>query len=71
MSTHAAVLEAGIIKRPDALKQLLRWWGLATDDERRADILEAFHRLAAALICLRFVVRWLRPALASAPSAAV
>jgi transposase len=26
--------------------------------ERRADILEAFHRLAAALICFRFIVRW-------------
>jgi hypothetical protein len=26
--------------------------------ERRADILEAFNRLAAALICLGFVERW-------------
>jgi hypothetical protein len=26
--------------------------------ERRADILEAFHYLAAALICLWFVERW-------------
>ena len=26
--------------------------------ERRADILAAFHRLAAGLICFRFVVRW-------------
>jgi transposase len=26
--------------------------------ERRADICEAFHLLAAGLICLRFVARW-------------
>ena len=26
--------------------------------ERRADILEAFHLLAAGLICFRFIVRW-------------
>jgi transposase len=35
--------------------------------ERRADIWAAFHHLAASLICLRFVERWLRPALASIP----
>jgi transposase len=26
--------------------------------ERRLDMLDALHRLAAALICLRFVERW-------------
>ncbi len=26
--------------------------------ERRLDILQAFHLLAAGLICLRFVARW-------------
>ena len=43
-------------------KRTLAWFGrhrrLAVRYERRADILEAFHRLAAALICLGFIVRW-------------
>ena len=40
------------------LAWLARFRRLAVRYERRADILEAFHRLAAALICLRFVERW-------------
>jgi IS5 family transposase len=43
-------------------ERTLAWFGrhrrLAVRYERRADILEAFHLLAAALICLRFVERW-------------
>jgi hypothetical protein len=46
-----------------------RWWWnarrrgsrfrrLAVRYERRADIIEVFHRLAAGLICLGFVRRW-------------
>ncbi len=35
-----------------------RFRRLAVRYERRADILEAFHHLAAGLICLRFVERW-------------
>jgi hypothetical protein len=31
---------------------------LAVRYERRADICEAFHHLAAAVICARFVERW-------------
>ena len=44
------------------VERTLAWFArfrrLAVRHERRADILEAFHRLAAALICLRFVARW-------------
>ena len=43
-------------------ERTLAWFArfrrLAVRYERRADILEGFHRLAAALICLRFVERW-------------
>jgi transposase len=35
-----------------------RFRRLAVRYERRADIFEAFHRLAASLICLRFTERW-------------
>ena len=35
-----------------------RFRRLTVGYERRADILGAFHNLAAALICLRFVERW-------------
>ena len=35
-----------------------RWRRLAVRYERRADISEAFHRFAAALICLKFAERW-------------
>ena len=44
------------------VERTLAWFArfrrLAVRCERRADILEAFHRLAAALICLRFAERW-------------
>ena len=40
------------------LAWFVRFRRLTVRYERRADILEAFHRLAAALICLRFVERW-------------
>ena len=44
------------------IERTLAWFArfrrLAVRYERRADILDAFHRLAAALICLRFVERW-------------
>ena len=44
------------------VERTLAWFArfrrLAVRYERRADILEAFHRLAAGLICLRFVERW-------------
>ena len=43
------------------IERTLAWFGrhrrLAVRYERRADILEAFHLLAAALICLRFIER--------------
>jgi transposase len=43
-------------------ERTLAWFArfrrLAIRYERRADILEAFHRLAAGLICLGFVRRW-------------
>jgi IS5 family transposase len=43
-------------------ERTLAWFArfrrLAVRYERRADILEAFHRLAAGLICLGFVRRW-------------
>jgi transposase len=43
-------------------ERTLAWFGrqrrLTVRYERRADILEAFHHLAAALICLGFVRRW-------------
>jgi transposase len=49
------------------VERTLAWFArfrrLAVRDERRADILEAFHRLAAGLICLRFVKRWFCQAL--------
>ena len=44
------------------VERTLAWFArfrrLAVRYERRADILEAFHRLAAGLICLGFVRRW-------------
>jgi transposase len=44
------------------VERTLAWFArfrrLAVRYERRADILEAFHHLAAALICLGFVRRW-------------
>ena len=43
-------------------ERTLAWFArfrrLAIRYERRADIFEAFHHLAAALICFRFVERW-------------
>jgi transposase len=44
------------------VERTLAWFArfrrLTVRYERRADILAAFHHLAAGLICLRFVVRW-------------
>jgi IS5 family transposase len=44
------------------VERTLAWFArfrrLAVRYERRADISAAFHHLAAALICLRFVERW-------------
>ena len=40
------------------LAWVARFRRLTVRYQRRADILEAFHRLAAALICLRSVERW-------------
>jgi transposase len=44
------------------VERTLAWFArfrrLAVRCERRADIFEAFHHLAAALICLEFVERW-------------
>ncbi len=44
------------------VERMLAWFArfrrLAIRYERRADILGAFHHLAAALICLKFVERW-------------
>jgi transposase len=44
------------------VERTLAWFArfrrLAVRYERRADIVEAFHHLAAGLICLRFVGRW-------------
>jgi transposase len=44
------------------IERTLAWFArfrrLTVRYERRADILEAFHHLAAALICLRFIGRW-------------
>ena len=44
------------------VERTLAWFArfrrLAVRYERRADIFEAFHHLAAVLICLGFVVRW-------------
>ncbi len=40
------------------LAWLARFRRLTIRHERRADILGAFHRLAAGPICLRFVERW-------------
>jgi transposase len=49
------------------VERTLAWFArfrrLAVRYERRADILEAFHHLAAALICLGFVRRWFCQAL--------
>lgn len=43
-------------------ERTLAWFGryrrLTVRYERRADIFEAFHHLAASLICLRFTERW-------------
>ena len=48
------------------VERTLAWFGryrrLAVRYERRADILEGFHLLAAALICVRFAQRWCRQA---------
>ena len=48
------------------VERTLAWFArfrrLAVRYERRADIFEAFHHLAAALICLGFVRRWRCPA---------
>ncbi len=55
-----AILPGG--SRSAYVKRTLAWFArfrwLTVRYERRADILEAFHRLAAALICLGFVERW-------------
>jgi transposase len=44
------------------VERTLAWFArfrrLAVRHERRADILEAFHLLAAGLVCLRFAARW-------------
>jgi transposase len=44
------------------VERTLAWFArfrrLAVRYERRADICEAFHHLAAAVICARFVERW-------------
>jgi IS5 family transposase len=44
------------------VERTLAWFArfrrLAVRYERRADIHEAFHHLAAAVICARFVERW-------------
>jgi len=44
------------------VERTLAWFArfrrVAVRHERRADILEAFHCLAAALTCPRFVERW-------------
>jgi transposase len=44
------------------VERTLAWFArfrrLTVRYERRADICEAFHRLAAAVVCLRFVERW-------------
>jgi transposase len=44
------------------VERTLAWFArfrrLAVRYKRRADILEAFHLLAVALVCLRFVERW-------------
>jgi transposase len=46
------------------VERTLAWFArfrrLAVRYERRADICEAFHHLAAAVICARFVERWFR-----------
>jgi transposase len=48
------------------VERTLAWFArfrrLAVRHERRVDILEAFHHLAAALICLGFARRWRCPA---------
>lgn len=40
------------------LAWIARFRRLVVRYERRADIFEAFHHLAASLICFRFVERW-------------
>jgi hypothetical protein len=44
------------------IERTLAWFArfrrLTVRYERRLDILLDFHRLAAALVCLRFVERW-------------
>jgi IS5 family transposase len=56
------------------VERTLAWFArfrrLAVRYERRADVFEAFHRLAAALICLGFVRRWRCPAPKATPAAA-
>lgn len=46
------------------VERTLAWFSrfrrLTVRYERRADIVEAFHHLAAALICCRFIQRWFR-----------
>lgn len=34
LSAHAAMIEAGFRKRPQAVNELRKWWKKATDDER-------------------------------------
>ena len=57
---NLATLPGG--SRSAHVERTLAWFArfrrLTVRYERRADILEAFHLLAAALICLRFVERW-------------
>jgi transposase len=44
------------------VERTLAWFSrfrrLTVRYERRADIVEGFHHLAAALICCRFIQRW-------------
>jgi hypothetical protein len=49
-SAHAASLEAGIVKPPDALKQLCKWWSVANEEQRAAfeDYIAAWRREDAA-----------------------
>jgi hypothetical protein len=49
-SAHAASLEAGIVKPPDALKQLCKWWSVANEEQRAAfeDYIAAWRREGAA-----------------------
>jgi hypothetical protein len=46
LSAHAAAREAGIIKPPDPLREMKRWWGRASDHARMRfeDFIEQWHR---------------------------